>query len=106
MHGVAVHASYVIFQMLGTEKIGVLFPKLMAAQATLGGLFARERSKPDDLVRISRLSVGLSRSVAGFTTLPFRAVALVQRGLPVRPLVIALGLLFMAGLAGLSAHVL
>src|SRR5262245_38363263 len=44
--------------------------------------------------------------MAGFTTLPLRTMALVQRGLPVWPALIALGLLFVAGLAGIRADVL
>src|SRR5215831_4711184 len=92
--------------MLGAEKVGVLFSELVAGQAALGGFFPRERSKPDDLIRISRLSVGLSRPMAGFATLPLGSLVLVQRCLPVRPLVVAFGLLFVACFAGLSAHVL
>jgi len=106
VHRMAVHAPNVVFQVLGAEKVGVLFSELMAAQAALGGFFARERGKPDDLFRIGRLCVRLARPMAGFTALPFRTVALVQRGLPVRPLVVTFGLFFVAGFAGLSAHVL
>src|SRR5690242_6298443 len=97
----AVHAPYVVFQMLGAEEIGVLFSELMTGQAALGGFFARERRKADNLFRVGRLSVGLARPMAGFAALPFRAMVFVQRGLPVRTLVVTFGLLFMAGFAGL-----
>src|SRR5580765_4640096 len=87
MHRVAINATHVVLQMRGAEKIGMLFPELMASQAALGGLLARQAGKADDLVRIGGLSVGFARSMAGFTTLPLRTMALVQHGLPVRPAV-------------------
>src|SRR6476646_5764081 len=102
----AIHATHVVFQVRRAQKIGVLFAELMATQATLGRLLARHAGEAQDLVGIAGFGVLLARTVAGFTTLPLRTMALVQRGLPVRPALIALGLLFMAGLAGVGADVL
>src|SRR6476646_12103102 len=102
----AIHATHVVFQVRRAQKIGVLFAELMATQATLGRLLARHAGEAQDLVGIAGFGVLLARTVAGFTTLPLRTVALVQRRLPVRAGLIALGLLFMAGLAGVGADVL
>src|SRR5690349_18911349 len=52
VHGMAIHAAYVIFQMLRAEEIGVLFAELMAAEAALGRFLTRQRAKTDDLLRI------------------------------------------------------
>ena len=52
MHRVAVHAANVILEVLLTQEVGMFFTKLMAGEAALGRLLARERGKADDLVRI------------------------------------------------------
>jgi phosphoglycerol transferase MdoB-like AlkP superfamily enzyme len=48
----------------------------------------------------------LAGTVAGLAALELHAFMFVQLGLPVRALVITFGLLFMAGLAGFSSHIL
>ena len=49
MRGVAVHAAYVVLQMLGTQKVAVLFPKLVTAQTALGRFLAGKFLEIDDV---------------------------------------------------------
>ena len=67
---------------------------------------AAQGSQADDLVWIRRFSMRFARAMARFATLPFRPLMFSQRGLPVRALVIALGDVFMAGLAGFRSDIL
>src|SRR5436305_1550832 len=106
MHGVAVHAADIVFQVLGAQEIGMLFPEFMASQAALGRLFTGQRPKPDDLGRISRLGMFLARTMARFASLPLGSLVLGQISFPVRPPLEALALLFVAGLAGIRSYVL
>src|SRR5215831_6635585 len=85
--GVAVNAPNIIFQVVRTQEVGMLFAELMAAQTTLGGFLARQTGEADDLGRIGRFSVLFAGSMTRFASLPLRACVLGQIGLPVRPLV-------------------
>lgn len=84
----------------------MLFTKLMASEATLGGFLARERRKTDDFGGIGRFSVFLAGTVAGLAALELHPFVLVQLSLPVRALIVTFGLLLVAGLTGFSPHVL
>lgn len=106
VHGVTIHAANIIFQVLRTQEVGVLFTKLMAGEATLGRFLAREGGKTDDLGGIGRFGMFLAGTVAGFATLELHAFVFVQLGLPVRATVITFGLLLVAGLAGFSPYIL
>src|SRR5579871_48861 len=48
----------------------------------------------------------LAGTVAGLATLKLHTFVFIQLGLPVRALLIAFGLLLVAGLAGFSSHIL
>jgi hypothetical protein len=91
--------------MLGTQKVGVLFSKLMAAKTTLGRLLSREASEANDFVRIGRLSVCLARPVATFAALPLHAM-LIMQSFPVRSLVERLANIFVTSFAGIGTNVL
>src|SRR5947207_9010706 len=100
MHRVAIHAADIVFQVLGAQEIGMLFPEFMASQAALGRLFTGQRPKPDDLGRISRLGMFLAGTMARFASLPLGSLVLGQISLPMRPPLVALVMLFVMGLAG------
>src|SRR5947199_5404214 len=106
MDGVAIHASHVVFKVLRTEEVRMFFAELMAAQATLGGLFPRQTGKTDDLGGISRLGMFFARPVTGLAALPLRPLVFGEGRLPVRSLVETLAHVFVASLAGVGPHIL
>ena len=76
----------------------MLFTKLVAGEATLGRLLAREGGKTDDLGGIGRFRVLLAGTMAGLAALELDAFVFVQLGLPVRALIVTLGLLLVASI--------
>src|SRR5262249_12784989 len=89
----AVNATNIVFQMLRTQKVGVLFAEFVTSKATPGRLFPRQLPEVDDFGDIAGFRMLLAGTVAGFAALPRRALVLVGLRLPVRPLVEALELL-------------
>src|SRR5215510_1825561 len=99
MHGMAIHAANIVLEVLRAQEVAVLFSEFMAAQAALGSLLPRQTGEADDLGRIGRFGVFLTRPVTGLASLPLRTGMLGQVRLPMRSLVKALALLLMTGLA-------
>src|SRR5579859_1828948 len=106
VYGVAIHATHIVLHVLGAQEVGMLFAKLVAPQATLRRLFARQAGKADDLIRIGGLGMGFSRPVTGLATLPLRPLVLGHRSLPVGAPVEAFAHIFVAGFTGVRSDIL
>src|SRR5215468_347638 len=106
MDGVAIQATNVVFQVLRAQEVGMLFTKFMTAEASPGSFLAREAGKADDLGRIGRFRMFLAWPVTSFAALPLRTRMFGQFRLPMRSLTEALELFFVAGFAGVRAHIL
>src|SRR5579864_877172 len=106
VNGMAVNAPNIVLKMFRAQEVGMLFSKFMAAQATLRRFFPRQTGKADDLGRVSRLGMLLTRTVTCFATLPLRPRVLGQDGFPVRPLIEALADVLVAGLASIRTYIL
>ena len=99
MSRMAINASDVILQVLGAQKVCMLLSELVAAQAPLARLLAREFFKADDLCNIaSGFRMRLARSVAGLASLILHATVIEQR-LPVRSVIVSLRNVVMTRLA-------
>ena len=106
VYGVAIDASYIVLQVLGTQEVGMLFAKFVATQTTLGSLFTRQAREADDLRRICGLGMFFTRTMTSLAALPLGALVLGESCFPVRTSVKALTRVLMAGLAGIGPHVL
>jgi len=100
-----VNAAYVVLQVLGAQKVCVLFSEFMAAQAAFAGLFAREGFETDDLSNVAAsFGVRFAWAVACFTSLILHATVIEHR-LPVRAVVVCLGDIVVAASAGIVTGV-
>jgi hypothetical protein len=93
MNRMATDAAYIVLQMLRPHEIAVFFAEFMAIETPAADIRRRQLVETDDLGNITAaLDVGSAGPVACFTTLPRRSAALLKLVLPVRPMVVALGL--------------
>jgi len=101
----AVNAAYVVLQVLGAQEVRMLFSEFMAAQAALAGFLAGECLEANYLGDIStRLGMRFSRSVTSLTALILHATV-IEHCLPVRPVVVSLRDVVVAGSAGVSTGI-
>lgn len=104
--GMTVHATHVVLEVCGAEKVCVLLSVFVAGKAALGRSLAGEAAETDDLFRVRGFGMGLAWTMTSFASLPLRPLMLGQRRLPVRPLAVTSRRLLVAGLAGVRADVL
>ena len=106
VNGVAVEATHIVLHVLGTHEVAVLFTELVTIETSAAGIRSFHVLESDDFRDIATaIDVGLSRAVTRFATLPFHTAPLFKRRLPVRPLVVTLVLLTVAGRAYVTADV-
>lgn len=99
-------AADTVLQVLGPHEITVFFAQFMAVETPAARIRRRELGESNDLCKIAPiLDVLLTRAMARFATLPCRPAALLELILPVRSVVIALGLRIVTGCADVAACV-
>ena len=103
---VAINATHVVLQVLGTKKVAVLFVEFMAAQAALRRFFARKVFKVNDIGGMGGFRVCPARAVTRFASLPCRTVVLIGFRFPMRTSFKTVEHLLVAALAGIGAYVL
>jgi hypothetical protein len=105
MRRMAIDASHIVLQVLRTQKVRVLFAKLMTVQTALARFLPGEQIETNNLGNVpSTVNVSLSRTVAGLAALILHT-AVVEHGFPVGTVIVALGNLIVARTAGIGAHI-